>query len=112
MSNKTCNILLSDTPSIEEKKAKVVNESNKVSLTREIYSNPLSNVSWFDGSNLLKSEVAVNISILVIEEAKCTDTKNLTLTASNALQRNVSSLVELIVNCEYSCYIIAYSFSE
>nr|XP_022287398.1 basement membrane-specific heparan sulfate proteoglycan core protein-like isoform X2 [Crassostrea virginica] len=87
-------------PFIEEKMETVVNESNKVILTRVIDSNPLSNVSWYDGPNLLKSEITVNTTSFVIAKARCTDTKNFTLTASNVMQRNVSSLIELIVNCK------------
>ena len=79
----------------------IVNESDSVVLTRQISSNPLSNVSWFDGTQPLKSESLVNISTLVIDSAKCTDTKNFTLVASNSLEWNASSMVELIVNCEY-----------
>lgn len=81
----------------------VVNESNRVILTRGIDSNPLSNVSWYDGPNLLNSETTVNTTSFVIAKARCTDTKNFTLTASNVVQRNVSSLIELIVNCKYTC---------
>ncbi|XP_078334163.1 neural cell adhesion molecule 1-like isoform X2 [Crassostrea virginica] len=86
-------------PSIEERDVKVVNETERVLLTREISSNPLANVSWYDGRQLLKSEMAVNTTTFIIEKTKCTDTKNFTLTASNASQRNVTSLAELIVNC-------------
>ncbi|XP_078334109.1 neural cell adhesion molecule 1-A-like isoform X2 [Crassostrea virginica] len=86
-------------PSIEERDALVVNENEKVVLTRRIYSNPLSNVSWYDESQLLKSEIAVTTTNLIIEKARCTDTKNFTIIASNTLQSNVRSFVELIVNC-------------
>nr|XP_022287393.1 hemicentin-1-like isoform X3 [Crassostrea virginica] len=92
-------------PSIAWKGALVVNESSVVNLTREISSNPLSNASWYDGSKLLVSEMAVNTTTLIIHAARCTDTKNFTLTASNLLQLNVTSLVELIVNCKPSSEI-------
>ena len=68
-------------------------------LTREIDSNPLSNVSWYDGSELLKKQTFAEITNLTIESASCTDTKNSTLSVSNAVQRNVLTTVELIVNC-------------
>lgn len=103
--------LLADKPSIAWKGALVVNESSVVNLTREISSNPLSNASWYDGSKLLVSEMAVNTTTLIIHAARCTDTKNFTLTASNLLQLNVTSLVELIVNCEYICTVISFFFS-
>ena len=79
----------------------VVNETERVVLTREISSNPLANVSWYDGQELLKSEIAVSTTIFIIEKTRCTDTKNFTLIASNALQINVTSFAELIVNCKY-----------
>ena len=99
---------LADKPLIVEKEATIVNESNRVTLTREIYSNPLSNVSWYNGPNLLKSEITVNTTNLVIEKAECTDTKNFTLVASNTLEWKVTSQVELIVNCEYAFTIMGY----
>ncbi|XP_078319162.1 cell adhesion molecule Dscam1-like [Crassostrea virginica] len=92
-------------PSIDWKGTTVVNESNVVYLTRKISSNPVSNASWYDGSKLLVSEMAVNTTTLVIHGARCTDTKNFTLTAINSLQWNVTSLVELIVNCKPSSEI-------
>ena len=76
-----------------------VNETNRVVLTREIDSNPLSTVSWYDGSELLKTQIFAKITNLTIERASCTDTKNFTLRVSNVVQRNVESTVELIVNC-------------
>ncbi|XP_078331732.1 cell adhesion molecule Dscam2-like isoform X2 [Crassostrea virginica] len=77
-----------------------VNETNRVVLTREIDSNPLSNVSWYDGTELLKTQTFAEITNLTIENASCTDTKNFTLRVSNGVQRNVGSMVELIVNCK------------
>ncbi|XP_078331736.1 hemicentin-1-like isoform X3 [Crassostrea virginica] len=76
-----------------------VNETKRVVLTREIDSNPLSNVSWYDGSELLKIQTFTEITNLTIENALCADTKNFTLSVSNAVQKNVTSTVELIVNC-------------
>ncbi|XP_078331735.1 uncharacterized protein LOC144617641 isoform X2 [Crassostrea virginica] len=77
-----------------------VNETKRVVLTREIDSNPLSNVSWYDGSELLKIQTFTEITNLTIENALCADTKNFTLSVSNAVQKNVTSTVELIVNCK------------
>ena len=89
----------------------VVNKTTRVELTREILSNPLPpSVSWFDGTELLESETSItsNTSVttmFTIQNARCTDTKNFTVVASNELQRNVTSRVELIVNCKYKfCY--------
>ena len=78
----------------------VVNKSERAVLTREISSNPLPNVSWYNGPHFLKSEVRVNITSFIIEKVNCTDTTNFTLIASNALQWNVTSMIELIVNCK------------
>lgn len=81
----------------------IVNETQSAVLTGKISSNPLSNVSWYDGSHMVKFENAVNTTNLIIEEAKCTDTRNFTLTASNTVRVNVTSSVQLIVNCKYIC---------
>ena len=98
--------LITDKPSIEEKDVMVVNETERVELTRMIYSNPLSAVSWFNETELLESETSKTSETsvttkFIIENARCTDTKNFTVIASNELQRNVTSRVELIVNCKY-----------
>nr|XP_022320733.1 hemicentin-1-like [Crassostrea virginica] len=87
-------------PSIEEKAVMITNETERVVLTRQISSNPLSNVSWFDGSQLLVSETTVNTTSFIIEKARCTDTKNFTLVVSNTPEWTVTSLVELKVNCK------------
>lgn len=92
-----------DKPKIVGKPSTIVNESERVILAREIISNPLSNVSWYNGTELLKTGNSVKNATLVIEKALCTDTKNFTLVAGNTVDRNVSAFVELIVNCE--CYI-------
>ena len=98
--------LPSDTPSIEERNVLVVNETERVTLTREIFSNPLSDVLWLDGRHLLESETSKTsetsvTTSFIIQNARCTDTKNFTIVASNELQGNVTSQVELIVNCKY-----------
>lgn len=78
-----------------------MNETEQVTLLREIVSNPLSNASWYNGSELLVSQSLVTNATFYIKEATCTDTKNFTLVVSNIIQENVTALVELIVNCEY-----------
>lgn len=90
-----------DQPEISNKSTTIVNETDYVVLSREIVSNPLANVSWYNGSQLLHTQIAEKNATFIINRAMCTDTKNLTLLASNTVQENVSALVELIVNCEY-----------
>lgn len=82
----------------------LVNESEQVTLIRQIVSNPLSNVSWYNGSELLTTQQLVENATILIKKATCTDTKNFTLVASNIVQKNVTALVELIVNCKYNIY--------
>lgn len=78
----------------------IVNKSEKVVPTREISSNPLSNVSWYNGRHFLIYEFRVNMTSFIIDKAKCTDTTNFTLIASNASHWNVTASIELIVNCK------------
>ena len=88
-------------PSIEIKQRMIVNETERIVLTRHIYSNPLANVSWLDGTHLLQTQALVNTTSFIIERAQCTNTMNFTLVASNIVQSNITSRVEVIVNCEY-----------
>nr|XP_022317747.1 hemicentin-2-like [Crassostrea virginica] len=87
-------------PSIEIKQRMIVNETDRVVLTRQINSNPLANVSWLHGTQMLKRQTFVKTTSFIIETAQCTDTMNFTLIASNIVQSNVTSRVELIVNCK------------
>eukprot|EP00105_Crassostrea_gigas_P023192 XP_011442941.1 PREDICTED: myelin-associated glycoprotein isoform X3 [Crassostrea gigas] len=87
-------------PTIENRSLQTVNESESVTLTRNIVSNPLSNASWYIGTQLLKTESSVQTTTLTIENTKCTDTNNYTVVASNGVGNNVTRLVELIVNCK------------
>lgn len=66
----------------------IVNEIQSAVLTGKIFSNPLSNVSWYDGSHMLKFENAINTTYLIIDEAKFTDTRDFTLPVSNAVRVN------------------------
>ena len=93
--------LLAVQPSIEIKQRMIVNETDRVVLTRQINSNPLANISWLHGTKMLKRQFFVKTTSFIIETAQCTDTMNFTLMASNIVQSNVTSRVELIVNCEY-----------
>lgn len=90
-----------DKPEILNKSTTIVNETDYVVLSRKIVSNPLANVSWYNGSQLLVTQIAERNAAFIINRAMCTDTKNFTLVASNTVKENVSALVELIVNCEY-----------
>ncbi|XP_065933086.1 nephrin isoform X2 [Magallana gigas] len=91
-------------PKIADTTSTTVNESDRTILSREIVSNPLSNVSWYNGSKLLDYQVSVAAATLTIEKAMCTDTRNFTLIAGNTVERNVSALVELIVHCKPRSY--------
>ena len=91
--------LSKDKPEIKGKVRTFVNETKRVELTQEIDGIPLSNVSGYDGTELLKTQTFAEIANLTVENALCTDTKNFTLSVSNAVQRNVGSMLELIVNC-------------
>uniref|UniRef100_A0A8W8NKS0 Uncharacterized protein n=1 Tax=Magallana gigas TaxID=29159 RepID=A0A8W8NKS0_MAGGI len=87
-------------PEIIHKPSTLVNENEKVILTRTIDSNPSADVLWYSGKLLLLSQLSVKNATFTIEKASCTDTTNFTLVASNKVQRNVTALVELIVNCK------------
>ena len=90
-------------PSIQIQAVTIVNETKRAILTGNISSNPLSTVSWYDGSRLLKFEDKVNSTYIIIEKARCTDTRTFALTASNVVKMNVTSSIQLIVNCKYNC---------
>lgn len=90
-----------DKPEIIDKPSTLVNESEKVILTRTIVSNPLVDVQWYKGFKLLYSQLSVKNATYILEKASCTDTTNFTLVASNEVERNVTALVELLVNCEF-----------
>ena len=70
----------------------------------QIDSNPLANISWYDGERLLKTRTSTHTAILVLQNVSCLDTKNYTLVVSNVLQENVTAIVELIVNCKLQWY--------
>ncbi|XP_065933048.1 neural cell adhesion molecule 1 isoform X2 [Magallana gigas] len=87
-------------PAIENRQLQIVNESETVILTRNISGNPVSNVSWFNKTELLKTETSVTTTSFFIERATCSDTQNFTLVASNGVGSNATAVVELIVNCK------------
>nr|XP_034303739.1 titin-like isoform X4 [Crassostrea gigas] len=87
-------------PTIDRRSLQIVNESEKISLTRDIVSNPVSTVSWYYGTQLLKTQPSVTTATYTIENTTCTDTKNYTLLVSNGIGNTVEALVELIVNCK------------
>lgn len=90
-----------DKPEIDERPGTTVNESQRVILTRKISSNPVSNVYWYDRSELLDAQLSTNNATLIIEKALCTDTTNFTLIANNTVGESLTAIVELRVNCEY-----------
>uniref|UniRef100_K1S6Y6 Hemicentin-1 n=1 Tax=Magallana gigas TaxID=29159 RepID=K1S6Y6_MAGGI len=85
-------------PAIENRQLQIVNESETVILTRNISGNPVSNVSWFNKTELLKTETSVTTTSFFIERPTCSDTQNFTLVASNGVGSNATAVVELIVN--------------
>nr|XP_034316836.1 synaptogenesis protein syg-2 isoform X4 [Crassostrea gigas] len=87
-------------PTIERRSLQVVNESEKFTITRYIVSNPLSDASWYNGTQLLKTQTSVKTASYTIENTTYTDTKNYTLVASNGIGKTVTERVELIVNCK------------
>nr|XP_034316845.1 hemicentin-2-like [Crassostrea gigas] len=87
-------------PTIESRQFQIVNESEKVTITRNISSNPLSDVSWYSKTELLKTQLSVATTTFTIERATCIDTKNFTLVVNNGVGRTVTAVVELIVNCK------------
>lgn len=100
----TINVSVQYKPEIKQKPSTIVNESDKVILTREIVSNPSSDVYWYYRSELLNTQLSTKNATLIIEKAVCTDTKNFTLVASNTVEKNVTALVELLVNCKPQTY--------
>lgn len=96
-----------DNPIIQGKLQHIVNESERVTLSLTITSNPLANVTWYDGNKKLSTQediVPGNFTQKITSSftivSKCTDTKNFTVVTSNGLREAVTDLVELIVNCK------------
>lgn len=92
-------IVTLDQPTIERRSLQIVNESEKITLAKNIESNPLSNATWYNGKQLLKTQTSVPTATYNVENARCTDTKNYTLVVSNEIG-TVTAMVELIVNCK------------
>lgn len=91
-------------PEIADNPRKIVNENAEILLSREIVSNPLSNVSWFNGTILLRRQSSATTATYSKQNAACTDTTNFTLIANNGVGGNVTAFVELIVNCKPQLY--------
>ncbi|XP_052691725.1 hemicentin-1-like [Crassostrea angulata] len=87
-------------PTIEKRSLQIVNKSEKITLIRDIVSNPLSDASWYYGTQLLKTQTSVTTATYTIENTTCTDTKNYTLVVSNGIGNTVTAMEELIVNCK------------
>ncbi|XP_062620127.1 limbic system-associated membrane protein-like, partial [Saccostrea cucullata] len=74
------------------------NESQEITLFRNISSNPASDVSWFKGSEKVHKQESVTTAKYTIDKTKCTDTGNYTLKASNKINSD-SAQVQLFVYC-------------
>lgn len=103
-------IVILDQPEFVKKSIQQVNESEKITLARDIVSNPLSDASWYYGTQLLKTQTSVKTTTYTIENTTCTDTKNYTLVASNGIGNTVTATVELIVNCKICITLNPYLF--
>lgn len=103
--------LILDKPAIESKPTTTVNETDMINITRNIDSYPLSNIFWYNGSELFKVQRNVRTATLIIENASCTDTNNFTLAASNSVQENVTAIVELRVNCKFYYWHLRFYLS-
>lgn len=86
-------------PVIQDKPPQFVNESETVTLTRDISSKPSSDAFWYRKMKSLKNQTSVTTASFTIERATCTATKNYTLVARNRIGNDTAS-VELIVNCK------------
>lgn len=89
-----------DHPAIENIPRQFVNESDTVMITRNIDSNPLSNVLWYAKEVLLDTQTYVTKATYSKEKASCTDTQNFTIVARNGIGNETTATVELIVNCK------------
>ncbi|XP_056011993.1 titin-like isoform X2 [Ostrea edulis] len=87
-------------PTIQDGSTITVNESQRAILTRNISSNPASNMSWYSRGVLIHTQTSVNTAELKIENTECTDTGNYTLNVSNGITHDDSAQVELLVNCK------------
>ncbi|XP_062598803.1 hemicentin-1-like, partial [Saccostrea cucullata] len=76
------------------------NESQEITLFRNISSNPASDVSWFKGSERVHKQESVTTAKYTINKTRCTDTWNYTLKASNKINNSVSAQVQLLVYCK------------
>lgn len=103
-----------DHPIIEGRRHQIVNESNSVTLSLIITSNPLSNVTWYENNKKLSTKEKIDSEMFThkitssynITSAQCTDTNNFTVVTSNGIGYTVDALVELIVNCKYRCSVM------
>lgn len=77
-----------------------ITTNNKWEWGNHTNQRPLSNASWYDGKQMLKTEISVKTATLTIENTMCTDTKNYTLVVSNGIGNTVTAMVNLIVNCK------------
>nr|XP_034303699.1 hemicentin-1 isoform X2 [Crassostrea gigas] len=77
-----------------------VSEGQSARMSTSITSNPASNVSWFRDNLLVSSQQSVNgTTSYTITRAECTDTGSFQVVASNGVQSNHSTTVNLYVYC-------------
>lgn len=106
--NETMDVNVLYHPIIEGRRHQIVNESNSVTLSLIITSNPLSNVTWYENNKKLSTKEKIDSEMFThkitssynITSAQCTDTNNFTVVTSNGIGYTVDALVELIVNCK------------
>lgn len=96
--------IILDQPTLERRSLQIVNKSEKITLIRDIVSNPLSDASWYYGTQLLKTQTSVTTATYTIENTTCTDTKNYTLVVKNGIGNTVKAMEQLIVNCKIFYY--------
>lgn len=59
--------IILDQPTLERRSLQIVNKSEKITLIRDIVSNPLSDASWYYGTQLLKTQTSVTTATYTIE---------------------------------------------
>ncbi|XP_061188082.1 hemicentin-1-like [Saccostrea echinata] len=77
-----------------------ISEGQRAQMSTTVTSNPASSVSWFRGNDKLYTQGSVSgISTYTISRARCTDTGQFRVVASNGIQNNYSTVVNLYVYC-------------
>lgn len=98
------NELFEDGPVLTHGQTLRVTEGQSARMFTSITSNPASNVSWFRirDNLLVSSQQSVNgTTSYTITRTECTDTGSFQVVASNGVQSNHSTTVNLYVYCVY-----------